>query len=158
MIHLRVWMGACRPPRPAPPRILLFHSLSSSASSRLCLPAWASRPASTSRRIKSLHNALPGEKACLLTTGRQGCGRIYVRAADRTCHRPRAVLAGLTFYDALTGLLEVGLHGGPRALPWAKVFRPVGAWHVPLDEALKGRHMMAQGNALGPCRIKPSKP
>jgi len=56
------------------------------------------------------------------------------------------------------GLLQVGRNGIPRALPWAKVFRPVGALYLLLDKALKGRHIIAQGNALGPNRIKSSKP
>ena len=46
----------------------------------------------------------------------------------------------------------------PRALPWAKLFRPVGALYALLDQALKGRHIIAQGNALGPGQIKSSKP
>jgi hypothetical protein len=76
-----------------------------------------------------------------------GCGSVSV-----------AALRGWTLYDAFTGLLEVGRDGVPRALPWAKVFRPVGALYVLLDRALKGRHIIAQGNALGPSRIELSKP
>ncbi len=67
-------------------------------------------------------------------------------------------LRGCSLYDALTGLSEAGRDGIPRALPWAKLFRPVGALHLLLDKALKGRHSIAQGNALGPNPIESSKP
>ena len=62
-------------------------------------------------------------------------------------------------YYALTGLPEAGRDGIPRALPWAVLFRPVGAFYLPSDlpaaglrqagQALKGRLIIAQGNALG---------
>jgi len=45
--------------------------------------------------------------------------------------------------------LEVGRDGLPWALLWAKLFRPVGACHLLLDPALKGRHIVALGNAQG---------
>jgi len=84
----------------------------------------------------------------------KGCGSISVAVAGHACQGARAALPGLTLYDALSlaghaGLLEVGRDGLPRALPWAKLFRPVGAWHLLLDPALKGRHIVALGNAQG---------
>jgi hypothetical protein len=79
-------------------------------------------------------------------------------SGPRTSQLSEAVQPGWILYDALTGLLEAGLDGVPRALPWATLFRPVGAWHLLLDGALKGRHIIAQGNALGPNPIEPSEP
>jgi len=109
-----------------------------------------------------------------------------VALAGHVSQSAKAVLPGWTLYDALTlavrpdavqkraesgepdpthvrergraGLLEVGRDGISRVLPWAKLFRPVGALYVLLDRALKGRHIIAQGNALGPRRIESSKP
>jgi hypothetical protein len=85
-------------------------------------------------------------------------GSVSVALAPRPSQSSEAVQPIWMLYDALTGLLEAGLDRAPRAVPWATLFRPVGAWRFLPDGALKGRHIIAQGNALGPNRIESSKP
>ncbi|MDI6794218.1 MAG: hypothetical protein QME81_15375 [bacterium] len=55
---------------------------------------------------------------------------------------------------APSGLIDVVAGPFPRALPWALLLRPVGAYF----SALKGRNTPAQGSALGWDHLKPSSP
>jgi hypothetical protein len=60
----------------------------------------------------------------------------------------------------LQGFVRLGGTVFPGRCPAPKVFRPVGAWHLLLHGALKGRHSIAQGNsqpataALQPVKVR----